>query len=124
MNRGSFESFLVSTLANARTNNQQHCLLHIDIDQLHAVNDLMGNHMGDNLIRRFATILRRTIRDTDYVARLGGDEFGVLLSNCTLEQAVSVAEKIAAAARDLKVASAQRQLDITVSAGIAAMNRA
>ena len=86
MNRSGFESSLVSMLANSRSNNLQHCLLHIDLDQLHVINDLMGHDAGDNLIRRVAKALRSVLRETDLLARLGGDEFSVLLTNCDVRQ--------------------------------------
>ena len=52
INRSGFESTLVASLASTRSKNLQHCLVHIDIDQLHVINDLMGFQEGDNLIRR------------------------------------------------------------------------
>lgn len=50
----------------------------LDIDKLKAVNESMGHAAGDQLLRRAARVLERTVRATDVVARLGGDEFGVL----------------------------------------------
>ena len=121
MNRSGFESSMVSTLASARSKSLQHCLLHIDIDQLHVINDLMGHEEGDKLIRRAARILRMLSRDTDYIARLGGDEFGVLLTNCSVSQGHEKADAIRNAIRELSVISAKRQLDVTASVGVAAV---
>lgn len=123
MNRNGFESSLVTSLANAHKNNGQHCLLHVDIDQLHVVNDLMGHQEGDSLIRRAAKLLRGLLRDSDFLARLGGDEFAVLLSNCSMREGQKVAEKIRAAIADLKVISARKQLDTTASIGVVAITR-
>jgi len=123
MNRAGFEYSLVSSLASTRSKNHQHCLMHIDLDQLHVVNDLMGHQEGDNLIRRVAKLLRGVLRDTDFLARLGGDEFGVLLSNCDVDHGHRVAEKIRNSIHELTVISASRQLDVTASIGIASINR-
>jgi len=122
MNRNGFESSLVSSLTSAKNNNLQHCLLHIDVDQLHVVNDLMGHQEGDNLIRRVAKTLRSVLRDSDYIARLGGDEFGALLTNCDINQGHPVADKIRNAIRELTVVSANRQLDVSASIGVAVLN--
>ncbi len=122
MNRSGFESTLVSTLAAARTNNQQHCVLHLDLDQLHVVNDLLGYQEGDNLIRRAAKVLRSILRDSDFVARLGGDEFGALLCNCSANQGQNIARKIRKAIGELTVTSARRRLDVSASIGIAMLN--
>ena len=122
MNRNGFESSLVSSLTSAKNNNLQHCLLHIDVDQLHVVNDLMGHQEGDNLIRRVAKTLRSVLRDSDYIARLGGDEFGALLTNCDINQGHPVADKIRNAIREHTVVSANRQLDVSASIGVAVVN--
>ena len=122
MNRSGFEPTLVAALATARAKNTQHCLLHINIDQLHVVNDLMGHQEGDALIRRVAKLLRAKLRDSDYLARLGGDEFAVLLANCDVDQGHSIADKIRSALRELTVVSANRQLDVSASIGVATIN--
>lgn len=119
MNRSGFESALVTALANSRNKNVQHCLLHIDIDQLHVINDLLGHQEGDVLIRRVAKTLRSILRESDSLARHGGDEFGVLLPNCDVQRGLAIADKIRNAIHDLTVVSASRQLSVTASIGIA-----
>ena len=123
INRSGFESTLVATMQNTRSNNAEHCILHVDIDQLHVINDLMGYQEGDALIRRVARAMRKRLRDSDCLARLGGDEFGVLLTNCSMDQAYDIALDINAAIRELEVLSANRQLSVTASVGIASMTR-
>lgn len=122
MNRIGFEPVLVTAMTSARTKNQQHSLVHIDIDQLHVINDLMGHQEGDALIRRVAKTLRSILRDSDYLARLGGDEFAVLLSGCTAKQSHAIADKIRAAIGELSVIAANRQLDVSASIGVAAID--
>lgn len=122
MNRSGFEPTLVSALTNARTKGGHYCLLHIDIDQLHVINDLMGHQEGDALIRRVAKVLRGTLRDSDVLARLGADEFAVLATNCDIRQGHAIADKIRMAVRELTVLSANRQLDVSVSLGVAAID--
>jgi diguanylate cyclase (GGDEF)-like protein len=119
MNRSGFEPALVSALSSARKKNQHHCLLHIDIDQLHVINDLIGHQEGDALIRRAAKTLRSKLRDSDILGRLGGDEFAVLLTGCSVDTAQAIAEKIRAAIGEMTVMSANRQLDVSASIGIA-----
>ena len=123
MNRSGFESSLVASLASTQSKNLEHVLLHINIDRLHVVNDLMGYQEGDMLIRRVARCLRTTLRDTDIVSRIGGGEFAVLLPNCDVRQGYSVAEKIRAAVTELSVVSAQRTLDVSTCIGIAQVTR-
>jgi len=123
VNRGGFESSLISSLGSTQSNNLQHVLLHINVDQLHVINDLMGYQEGDVLIRRIAKCLRIVLRDTDVVSRLGGGDFGVLLLNCDVRQGFSVAEKIRSKVSELSVVSATRTLDVSVCIGISVVNR-
>ena len=123
MNRSGFESTLISSLASTHKKNLEHVLLHINIDQLHVINDLMGYQEGDALIRRVAKSLKSALRDTDVVSRLGGGEFSVLLPNCDMRQGYAVAEKLGKAIRDLNVVSAQRTLDVSACIGISLVNR-
>lgn len=123
MNRSGFESTLISSLASTHDKNLEHVLLHINIDQLHVINDLMGYQEGDTLIRRVAKNLKSVLRDTDVVSRLGGGEFSVLLPNCDMRKGYAVAEKLRQAIRALTVVSAQRTLDVSACIGISMVNR-
>jgi len=123
VNRGGFESSLISSLGSTQSNNLQHVLLHINIDQLHVINDLMGYQEGDVLIRRVAKCLRIVLRDTDIVSRFGGGDFGVLLLNCDVRQGYSVADKIRNKIAELTVVSATRTLDVSACIGLTQVNR-
>jgi diguanylate cyclase (GGDEF)-like protein/PAS domain S-box-containing protein len=56
----------------------QFALLYIDIDEFKGINDSLGHHVGDELLKAVAARIRSCIRDTDHIARLGGDEFAVI----------------------------------------------
>jgi diguanylate cyclase (GGDEF)-like protein len=56
-------------------------LIVLDMDGLKLANDTRGHEFGDELLRRFAEVVRDSVRDGDLVARIGGDELGVLLTN-------------------------------------------
>jgi diguanylate cyclase (GGDEF)-like protein len=68
----------------------------IDIDGLKAINDSLGHHAGDNLIRQVAAVMRERVRATDIVARLSGDEFAILMPQTDVEGAMQLGEDLRA----------------------------
>jgi diguanylate cyclase (GGDEF)-like protein len=68
----------------------------IDIDRFKDVNDRLGHHSGDLLLRTISDRLRKSLREVDVVARLGGDEFGVLMPRAN----ASFSQEIASRLRD------------------------
>ena len=98
----------------------QGAVMIIDIDGLKAINDALGHHAGDNLIRHVAAIMRERVRATDIVARLSGDEFAVLMPQADTAGALQlgedlraqVAEDAAAGARDRAGDDQRRHHDV------------
>ena len=77
-NRQLFLRTAERALAPGRRGDQGAFVL-IDLDRFKQVNDTLGHHAGDELLRVVARRLRESIRADDTVARLGGDEFGLVL---------------------------------------------
>jgi len=76
-------------------NNNQCAILLMDLDRFKDINDTLGHHYGDNLLRLVAPRLLGSIRPIDSVCRLGGDEFAVLLPGLNKEQAITTSLNIA-----------------------------
>ncbi|WXU22558.1 EAL domain-containing protein [Bradyrhizobium sp. A5] len=57
---------------------EQFALLYIDVDEFKGINDSLGHHVGDDLLKAIATRLRGCLKKSDLIARLGGDEFAVI----------------------------------------------
>jgi diguanylate cyclase (GGDEF)-like protein len=93
----------------------------IDIDHFKQFNDQHGHPQGDALLKEFARLLVRNLREVDYVARWGGEEFVILLPNTDLDGGLHVAEKICRlteAAHFSKKANGSYQ-HVTISCGVA-----
>jgi len=100
-NRVLFQERLRQSLAQAKRSGWKLALMFLDLDKFKDINDTLGHHVGDLLLRAVAKRLTRCVRETDTVARLGGDEFAVILTNLDdLEGASRVAESIIAGIND------------------------
>ncbi len=69
------------------------CLM-IDVNGFKKVNDTLGHHAGDLILKDVAKELQAALRQTDILARLGGDEFVIALPETSTDQAALVADKL------------------------------
>ena len=94
-NRNYLKQRLENLLALARRRHVAMAVVFIDLDNFKTVNDSLGHHVGDDLLREVAKRILATVRDSDIVSRLGGDEFVVVLSEITgSDDAAVVAQKL------------------------------
>ncbi|MDX6503305.1 MAG: hypothetical protein QOE29_430 [Gaiellaceae bacterium] len=80
-NRVLFRDRLEQALAVARREEARVAVSVVDLDGFKEVNDTLGHHAGDVLLRTVGERLRAQLRSSDTVARLGGDEFGLVLAH-------------------------------------------
>ena len=100
-NRLAFESQLDLALKTCERDNSQIALMLIDLDRFKNINDTLGHHVGDGLLKQVALRLRESVRASDIVARLGGDEFTVVLPDIdSALTAANVASKLQRALAD------------------------
>ena len=95
------------------------CVALLDLDHFKQVNDTYGHAAGDEVLRRFATLARSSIRDQDIIARLGGEEFAIILPDATINQAHLVCDRVRRAIGDARVRVDDNVIGITVSGGVA-----
>ncbi len=76
-NRVLFREQIERELANV-VHGRQFALLYIDIDEFKGINDSLGHHVGDELLKAVAARIKDCLESTDLIARLGGDEFAVI----------------------------------------------
>jgi diguanylate cyclase (GGDEF)-like protein len=88
-----------------------------DLDEFPRVNDALGQEAGDEVLRRFADILRRSTRGADVPSRLSGAEFAVVLRDTDRVAALAVAERLRLAVRD---EFSDLPVAVSVSIGLAA----
>ena len=123
INRREFEQRLERTLLSALQQNREHALCYMDLDQFKVINDSCGHAAGDELLRQLALLLKGNLRERDTLARLGGDEFALLLENCSIPDALEVADTFRAEVQRFRFKWGDRIFDVGMSAGMVAINR-
>lgn len=119
-NRALFMDRLSGAMLRARRNSTALAVMFLDLDGFKNVNDTLGHHSGDVLLKQFGSRLGTAVRKTDTVARLAGDEFTVILEGLRDPECDTrdVAEKIVAA-MDAPFELGEHQVRVTTSIGLA-----
>jgi len=94
------------------------CLM-MDLDFFKKVNDTFGHPFGDEVLRVFAHVIKKTIRPGDIAARYGGEEFVCILPNCNKGEAIKVAERVRETMENHTISFKKTPVKITVSVGAA-----
>ena len=124
-NRRYIDRRLLEEIARARRQAYRISCMYIDIDHFKLVNDSVGHQGGDEVLREVASRIKAELRLSDALARFGGEEFVVLLIDANLDSAAFVAERIrASVACSMIPLSAEVQVSITVSIGVACLDHA
>jgi diguanylate cyclase (GGDEF)-like protein/PAS domain S-box-containing protein len=94
-NRTLFQDRLNQAVTKAHRAESIVALLFLDLDRFKHINDSMGHHIGDLLLKAVAHRLQNAVREGDTVARLGGDEFTIILEGVAKTKAATIiAEKV------------------------------
>ncbi|BFU44696.1 putative bifunctional diguanylate cyclase/phosphodiesterase [Krasilnikovia sp. MM14-A1004] len=93
-NRDAFRQRAEVALDAAVRGSDSGAIVLVDLDRFKEVNDTLGHHAGDELLRVIARRLTGAVRSDDTVARLGGDEFGLVLPGLGADQAHALLARV------------------------------
>ncbi|WNB77473.1 bifunctional diguanylate cyclase/phosphodiesterase [Methylomonas koyamae] len=118
-NQTAFKNRLQQAIALAANRPGKVAVLSLDLDNFKLLNDSLGLHAGDELLRRVATVLKSCIADTDSLCRIGSDEFLLALPGCNDTETIStVVDSIIEKVRQ-PIRIAEQTLSLSCSVGIA-----
>ncbi len=118
LNQRTFRQRLSIVLA--RLDKRYECaVIMLDIDHFKRVNDTYGHQAGDEVLRKIANIIQKTIRKADMAGRYGGEEFALYLHQADREKAGQAAERLRLIIEQTKFEFAGKEVGVTASLGIA-----
>jgi len=117
-NRMLLNDRLSKAIESAKRDNRKFALLFIDLDHFKEINDSLGHHIGDEVLKETAKRFYSIVHKNDTLARLGGDEFTIIMENLKHGQDASIlAEKIIETLSQ-PITVAEHSLYISCSIGI------
>ncbi len=117
-NRSCYPGAVSTSLARLRKPGAAVAVLLLDLDDFKHINDSLGHHAGDRLLREVATRISTTLRTGDTVCRLGGDEFAIVLPSSDRNAAQQTAERLLDAIAEVVVLDGT-VIEASASIGIA-----
>ncbi len=122
-NRRYLESHLETLTQQAHLRGKPLTLMMLDIDFFKSINDSYGHESGDDVLREFATRVRKSIRGIDLACRYGGEEFVVVMPEADPGVATMVGERLrrAVACEPFTVDRGGKRVEVTISVGVATL---
>ena len=118
-NQNQFQEKLTQTIESGRAKGERCTVLYFDLDRFKTVNDTLGRHYGDMLLREAAERARKVVGSADVVARLDGDQFAVLRpGGVSDDDARALAAELIASLNETYVLNGHRAI-VGISVGIA-----
>lgn len=119
-NRKTFHEIAERELSRARRAGQPLSIVMFDLDHFRAINEKHGLRVGDEVLRKFADVVRSAIRKEDMLVRYGGEEFLVMLTEVPGPGAVVVAGRIRRFVASEPIEVNGQKFPLTVSLGVSA----
>ena len=118
-NRSCIDALLLDNLHQAKSLVRPLSIILLDVDHFKQINDSFGHQVGDEVLKKFASILKQSLPRHCEIGRWGGEEFLITCANTSLNQAVELARSIQ---QNLLKSNLIAQQKMTASFGVAALS--
>ena len=118
-NRRVFDERLREVCDEARRSGLTTTLIIADIADIRSVNEAHGHEVGDDMIRRAAQAISRSVRGTDFAARVAGDDFGIILEGADFDLGRLITRRIAQQIERLNAGDWRHLVPVTLMFGVA-----
>lgn len=100
-NRQAFARITAAMFSTQQTDSLEYhklehsaCLAIVDLDHFKKVNDKFGHSLGDEVLKLFAGMVKRSLRNSDYIFRYGGEEFVIILNDTDSRRAFDILNRL------------------------------
>jgi len=100
---------------------KENCVIYIDIDRLHVLNEKLGMHVGDSVIVRVAEAIRQSLSPRMLAARISGDRFAVFVPEASIDATHEIADNLRQSLERLGFVRDRQQIEVTASCGVASI---
>ena len=118
LNRRAFMENALMLCARQADGTKPVTLMMFDLDHFKSINDRFGHGAGDEALRVFAQVIRKSMRATDIIGRFGGEEFAAVVDEPT-QVVTAIAERVRANFQAAGITIAGHAIGATVSIGAA-----
>jgi diguanylate cyclase (GGDEF)-like protein len=117
-NHKKFQETFDDILKRSKSPRRDFCVIMFDIDFFKRFNDTYGHRVGDIVLKKVASSIKKSVKDNDIVARYGGEEFIVIVCDTDLNTGLEIAERIRKNIDNIRIDHKKDILRITISGGI------
>jgi diguanylate cyclase (GGDEF)-like protein/PAS domain S-box-containing protein len=115
LNRYEMQQRLEALLQSLSVEHTENTFCYFDIDRFKVVNDTFGHDAGDELLKQISEHLKPYINEKDTFSRMGSDEFGLIMTNCSSDEARKIAEELLESVQNFHFEWAGKVFDINLS---------
>lgn len=118
-NRRYLAEMLKNELARVKREKKPMSVVVTDIDHFKNINDNYGHQVGDEFLRKIASLISNHTRKTDIACRYGGEEFLLVMPGTSIKSAIKRAEELRLECAQIQIPYENKKLSVTLSFGVA-----